>query len=245
MAPAPARREAARYDRTMAAPDRPLRALIVADGDAPTRPALDAAWPGWADGLGLVVAADGGALGAERLGFTIDLVVGDCDSLGAADLERLAAAHVEIRRAPMDKDESDTELAMLAALERAADELTVVGALRGPRLDHALANVALLALPSLDGRPCALLDPTARVRMLTGPGALELSGRDGDIVSLLPFGDGVVGVTTDGLAYPLRDEPLPAGPARGLSNVRLGETARVTIRAGRLLVVESPATLST
>ena len=228
----------------MAAPDGPLRALIVADGDAPTRPALDAVWPGWAEGFGLVVAADGGARGARRLGFTIDLVVGDGDSLTPAELERLAAAHVEIRRAPLDKDESDTELAILAAVERAADKLTVVGAFGGPRLDHALANVALLALPALNGRSCELLDPTARVRLLTGPATLELPGRAGDIVSLLPFGDGVLGVTTDGLAYPLRDEPLPAGPARGLSNVRVGQTARVRVRAGRLLVVESPATLS-
>jgi thiamine pyrophosphokinase len=228
----------------MAAPNRPLRALIVADGDAPTRPDLDAVWPGWAAELGLVVAADGGALVAEGLGLTIDLVVGDCDSLGEADLERLAAANVEVRRAPMDKDESDTELAILAAIERAADELTIVGALRGSRIDHALANVGLLALPALGGRPCALLDSTARIRLLTGPGTLELSGRAGDVVSLLPFGDGVAGVTTDGLAYPLRDEPLPAGPARGLSNVRLAETARVSVRAGRLLVVESPVTLS-
>jgi thiamine pyrophosphokinase len=228
----------------MAAPEGPLRALIVADGDAPTRPALDAAWPGWAEGFGLVVAADGGARGARRLGFTIDLVVGDGDSLTPAELDRLAAAHVEIRRAPLDKDESDTELAILAAVERAADELTVVGAFGGARLDHALANVALLALPALNGRSCELLDPTARVRLITGPASLELPGRAGATVSLLPFGDGVVGVTTDGLAYPLRDEPLPAGPARGVSNVRVGQAARVTLRAGRLLVVESPATLS-
>jgi thiamine pyrophosphokinase len=228
----------------MAAPDGPLRALIVADGDAPTRPALDAVWPGWAEGFGLVVAADGGARGARRLGFTIDLVVGDGDSLTPAELERLAAAHVEIRRAPLDKDESDTELAIRAAVERAADKLTVVGAFGGPRFDHALANVALLALPALNGRSCELLDPTARVRLMTGPATLELPGRAGDIVSLLPFGDGVLGVTTDGLAYPLRDEPLPAGPARGLSNVRVGQTARVSLREGRLLVVESPATLS-
>jgi thiamine pyrophosphokinase len=228
----------------MAAADGTLHALVVADGDVPSRPALDAAWPGWADELGLIVAADGGARGAERLGFAIDLVVGDCDSLAEAELERLAAAGIEIRRAPTDKDESDTELALLAAIERGATALTVVGALGGARLDHALANLALLALPALDGRPCQLLDPAARVRLLTAPASLDLPGSPGGIVSLVPFGDGVEGVITDGLAYPLRGEPLPAGPARGLSNIRLGETARVGIRAGRLLVIESPATLS-
>jgi thiamine pyrophosphokinase len=228
----------------MAAAHGPLHALVVADGDIPTRPALDAVWPGWADAIRLVVAADGGARGAERLGFTIDLVVGDCDSLAEADIERLAAAGVEIRRAPAEKDESDTEIAVLAAIERGATDLTVVGALGGTRFDHALANVALLALPALDGRPCRLLDPAAQVRLLTAPATLDLPGRSGGIVSLVPFGDGVEGVTTDGLAYPLREEPLPAGPARGLSNVRLGAMARVGVQAGRVLVIESPATLS-
>jgi thiamine pyrophosphokinase len=75
-----------------------------------------------------------------------------------------------------------------------------------------------------------------------GPAELALIGRPGDIVSLLPLGD-AVGVTTAGLRYPLRDEDLPAGPARGLSNVREGITATVTLRRGRLLVVEVPATL--
>jgi thiamine pyrophosphokinase len=63
-------------------------------------------------------------------------------------------------------------------------------------------------------------------------------------VSLLPLGDGVTGVTTEGLRYPLRGEPLPVGPARGLSNVRDAGVARVTVATGRLLIVETPATLA-
>ena len=72
-----------------------------------------------------------------------------------------------------------------------------------------------------------------------GPATAELEGRAGDLVSLFPLGAGVEGVTTEGLAYPLRDEPLVVGPARGLSNVRSGPGARVALRAGRLLVVET------
>jgi thiamine pyrophosphokinase len=70
-----------------------------------------------------------------------------------------------------------------------------------------------------------------------------LSGRIDDIVSLLPMGPGVEGVTTRGLAYLLADEPLPPGAARGLSNVRRVSEASVVLRRGLLLVVESPATL--
>jgi len=82
------------------------------------------------------------------------------------------------------------------------------------------------------------------VTLLTGPATVQLEGRKGDVVSLLPLGGDADGVTTGGLRFPLRDERLEAGPARGLSNVRLGSTAHVDLQRGRLLVVETPATLS-
>ena len=66
-----------------------------------------------------------------------------------------------------------------------------------------------------------------------------LDGLPGDVVSLLPFGAAAEGVTTSGLLYPLRGETLPPGPARGLSNVRTSPTARVSLRAGGLLIVET------
>lgn len=225
--------------------ERPIvTALVVADGDVGQRDAIEAAWPGWADDIGLVVAADGGAHGARRLGFAVDLLVGDADSIQPAELARLQAEGVPIRRAERDKDESDTELAIAAAVELGAGGVVLVGALGGRRLDHALANIGLLAHPALAGRPCCLLAEDSRVRLLTGPATLDLAGRVGDLVSLLAFGDGAAGVTTTGLAFPLSDEPLPAGPARGLSNVRLAGTAAVSLRTGRLLVVESPARLA-
>jgi thiamine pyrophosphokinase len=227
-----------------------MRAVIVADGDVQERSHLDESWPGWADGVELVIAADGGAVGAERLGLAPDLVVGDMDSIGPAHLVRLRQAGVAIEVAPADKDESDAELAVLAALARGADELTIVGALGGSRLDHTLANIGLLALEAVGVRPIELIDAAARVTLVRAPGAdgrpvrRPLPGRVGAVVSLLPLGHDVTGVTTHGLRYALRDDALPAGPARGLSNVREASSASITVGRGLLLVVESPATLS-
>jgi thiamine pyrophosphokinase len=218
--------------------------VVVADGEVPTRAALDAAWPGWSAGVDAVVAADGGLLRAPLAGLRPTLLVGDLDSLEPGHVAAAEAAGLPIRRAPADKDESDTELALLAAARLGASKVTVLGAFGGRRLDHALANLWLLAHPALEGLELVLLDADARVTLLVAPGpggapvTRSLPGPIGATLSLLPFGGEATGVTTAGLRYPLRDEPLPAGPARGLSNVREREDAAVTLRTGRLLVVE-------
>ncbi len=226
-----------------------VRAIVLADGDGPNRPALDARWPGWARDIGFVLAADGGARLAEPLGLRLDRWVGDGDSFSSFEIERLRETGIPVDLVPSNKDESDAELAVIAAIRAGATEVTILGALGGHRLDHALANVGLLAHPALAGRTARLLDATTRVSLVSGAGdgrrsdSLRLEGVIGDTVSLLPLSATVEGIVTAGLQYPLRDEALTLGPARGLSNVRTATTATVSVRDGRLLVIESPATL--
>jgi thiamine pyrophosphokinase len=228
---------------------RPGHAVILADGAAPSRAQLDAAWPGWDAGATLVIAADGGARHAARLGLAIDRWVGDGDSIDPADLAALAATGVPIDRVDPEKDASDTELALLAAVDAGAGEITILGALGGVRVDHGLVNVALLAHPALDGRAVRLYDErAARISLLVAPAGLgtaaaELAGRLGDLVTLVPHGGPAVGIVTRGLRYPLVDETLAAGTSRGLSNVRTAPIATVSLSAGRLLVIETPATV--
>lgn len=223
---------------------------MVADGDVAPRAALDAAWPGWADGIALVIAADGGARHVRALGFDIDRWVGDGDSLGADEIAALRERGVPVDLFDPEKDESDAELAVQAAVAAGADEVTILGGVGGARLDHALTNISLLANPALGDRPAALLDASARIRLLRAPGPdgrpvrTSLAGRVGDLVTLIPWGSDGEGVRTTGLRYPLRDETLVLGSARGLSNVRVSPRASVTVGTGFILVIESPARLS-
>ncbi len=222
------------------------RAIVLADGGRPSRAGLDDAWPGWADAIDIVVAADGGAGLAPTLSLRIDAWVGDGDSLDATGRAALRSAAIEPHPVATDKDESDTELGVLEAVRRGATDVTILGALGGSRVDHALANVALLAHPALQGRACRLLDPSARVTLLASPGglrAVDLTGRAGDLLTLLPLGGDATGVTASGLRYGLDDDRLAAGRSRGLSNVRLDTTVRLSIESGWLLVIETPARL--
>ena len=218
---------------------------MVADGDVPPAAALESAWPGWSVGVVDVIAADGGYARAVGIGLAPTVLVGDLDSLDGTHVDAAAAAGVTILRFPAAKDESDTELALVEAVRLGATRITVLGAFGGARLDHALANLWLLAHPALDAVPVVLLDATTRASLVSAPGpdggAVErdLAGRVGATVSLLPFAADVIGVTTLGLRYPLRGEPLAPGPARGLSNVGERPDAAVRVERGRLLVVET------
>ncbi len=226
-----------------------MQVVVLADGAIGSRAALDAAWPGWLSPGATVIAADGGARHAASLGLAIDAWVGDGDSLGTDGVAELIAAGIPVDLADPDKDESDTELALLAALERSATAITILGALGGPRIDHALANVTLLSMPALHDVDVRVLADDARIRLHRGPApdgrpaTIDLEGRPDDLVTLLPVGGDAHGVSTEGLAYPLDDETLLDGRTRGLSNRRTRPRARVTLRSGRIIIVETPARL--
>ncbi len=209
-----------------------MRAVVVADGvPEPSDERVLAA----AD---LVIAADGGAGWLDDLGREPDVLVGDLDSVDPALVDRLAAGGTTVVRHPREKDASDTELAIEEALRRGATEIVVVGALGGPRLDHELANLLLLADPALASDAIRIERGATRVRVLRGPGALAMTAGIGATVTLLPIGGDAVGVTTRGLRYPLEEETLRMGRSRGLSNEISGQGARVQLDAGSLLVVE-------
>lgn len=213
-----------------------MRAVVVADGDPASSDA------GIAAGADLLIAADGGAGWLEEIGQRPDLLVGDLDSVDVAVVDRLAAAGTEVIRHPVDKDASDTELAIGEALRRGADEVIVLGALGGPRLDHELANLLLLADPVLATAAVRIVQGPTTVRVLRGPESMTLSGAAGSSVTLLPIGGDATGVTTAGLRYPLAGEALRTGRSRGLSNVVADAPASVALAAGTLLVVEIAAT---
>ncbi len=168
-----------------------------------------------------VIAADLGARHAWAWGWPVHLLIGDLDSLPSREADAMAAAGTPIIAAPVAKDESDLELALAHAVAEGASTIVICAALGG-RADHMLANVLLLTRPELAGLDVTIVDGHETVRLLRGDrrnAIVELAGAPGDLLSLLPVGGDAEGVTTEGLLYPLRDETLYLGRARGVSNV--------------------------
>jgi thiamine pyrophosphokinase len=121
-------------------------------------------------------------------------------------------------------------------VKRGADEIVVVGAFGGGRLDHMVGNLLLLAHEDFAAIDVAIVTERATFRSLVGPGTLELEGTPGDWVSLEPLSEIARGVITDGLRYPLRRETLVRGATRGVSNELTERRGSVELAQGLLLV---------
>jgi thiamine pyrophosphokinase len=205
-------------------------AVIVAGGDA-VPSGVAALLPR----SGFVIAADSGLHVAHDLGLTVDLVVGDLDSADADRVDAAVRAGAHLERHPADKDATDLELALEAALTRGLGPAVVVGGASFDRIDHFMANALLMAADRF-----APLEPTwlvkgAEVHVVRG--VTTLRGTSGDIVTLLPVGGPADGIRTSGLRWPLAGDTLLPGSTRGVSNQLVQTSATIEVTTGVLLVI--------
>ena len=203
--------------------------VVVAGGAPPPREVARAVAPGTT-----VIAADGGLDNARVLGLTATTAIGDFDSVSPDVLEAAAAAGVELVRHPEAKDATDLELALDAALELGPRRIHVLAG-DGGRLDHLLAALLLLASPRYGAVPIDASFGPAHVHVVRG--ARTLTGKPGELLSLVALNGPAEGVTTEGLAYPLVGETLEPGSSRGVSNVFTAESARVRVERGVVLAI--------
>ena len=209
-----------------------MHVLVFANGEIGD---LDRVWRHVAS-ADLILCADGGSRHACALGLCPHVVIGDLDSLPVDMRTPLEATGTRFVSYPSAKNETDLELALLYAVDQGATRITVLGA-RGGRIDHELGNLLLLVHPSLRQADVRVLSGDQEIRLVRREAVFE--GSVGDLLSLLPIGGDVHGITTFGLAYPLHDEPLYFGPARGVSNVFTTSAPSVRLRSGLLLAVHT------
>jgi thiamine pyrophosphokinase len=181
-----------------------------------------------------VIGADRGARHLRAAGIVPTLIVGDMDSLDEESAKRYAASGCGIIRHPREKDETDTELALREAFGMAPAEVWIWGAM-GYRIDHTLANLALLVQGAERGVEVKLIDEWCEVFLVTGRMVVE--GKAGQTVSLFPFAGDAAGVTLSGFEYPLTKAVLAVGHPRGTSNRLAAGQGIIEIAAGCLLAV--------
>lgn len=184
----------------------------------------------------LIIAADGGMTYCRALGIKPSIVIGDLDSLDPDYLKSLQTSGTEIISYPINKDQTDLELALHKALDLGYDEILVLGAL-GARWDMTIANLLLPAASEFSKVTIRLIDGHQEILLLRGKGELIFNGKKGDMLSIVPLGQDAYGVTLRGLKYPLEDDVLRFGATRGISNVLIDDTATVYLKKGLLLCI--------
>lgn len=213
------------------------RCLIVAGRGEPLSPALacelreSVGYGPW-----YTIGADSGAAVAAALGFAPDVVLGDMDSLPAADQKALRASGARFIVHPVDKDETDLHLALEYAFGEGFDEATVLFDSRG-RLDHALGGIWAAYRYVAEGEAVYFADAGLEAALAKGPDCIRVHGPAGLTVSLIPISGPVTGITLSGMRYPLKGETLSPGESRGISNQAVEGEASIEFDGGILLVL--------
>lgn len=203
--------------------------VVVVAGGNPPRPDAVLAVP-----LGArVIAADRGLEHARALGLEVTVAIGDFDSASPEAVATAAAAGTGIERHPADKDATDLELALDAALALGPARILVLAG-DGGRLDHLLSMLLLLGSPRYGSVQLDARVGRAHVHVVRGERALE--GTPGELISLLAL-HGPADVRTQGLAYALAGETLEPGSSLGVSNTFATAIARIVVERGVLLAV--------
>ena len=177
-----------------------------------------------------LICADGGYRIAEDLGIHIDMVVGDFDSS-----DGIIPEHLKTIVVPVEKDDTDLQLALKLAVEKKPEQIIILGGIGG-RVDHTIGNIQNIVHYSEYVEDISLQDPFQMITVQR-PGTRTYRGNKNTKFSAFAFSEKVTGVTYEGAYYPLSDHTLDYNYPLGISNEFKDEYIRVTTRSGILIVV--------
>ena len=181
-----------------------------------------------------VVAADGGLDHARALGVSVDVTVGDFDSL-AGSMPEQGERTVKL---PAEKDDPDMLSALKIGWAQGGRVFHIYGGL-GARVDHTIANIELMALLAEHGG-LGLLHGDGQIVTAVCDGALRFARNDvppGRMVSVFAHSDVAYGVSESGLKYEVTNMTVMRTQVVGLSNeFRDGLPVAIDVEHGTLIV---------
>jgi len=205
--------------------------IVFTGGEGPEPQAIR----GLLDGEALIVAADSGLALAEAANIKPDWIVGDMDSLDNGN--RLS--HYPKERVicyPVDKDYTDTEIALALLWEKGCKDAWIIGG-GGGRLDHLFG---IRDLFERERYPCRWITANEDIFCVDGGdkknGFLKLAIKQGRLVSVFPLGAGPWKVQSKGLKWDLGSARWERG-LFGLSNVAIADEIEISAKQGRFMVI--------
>lgn len=186
-----------------------------------------------------VIAVDGGYLYSKVAEVAPDLIVGDFDSVGEAEVEELSlmklTAPERIVELNPNKDDTDTLAALKIGLEKGYRNFHIYAAMGG-RLEHTIANIQCLHFLKNHGAKGYIMDAFSMMTLIQNETVAFQKGMDG-YLSLFSLNEKAKGVTIRNMKYPLENAELTNDFPVGISNEFIGEEGEVTVEDGTLLAI--------
>lgn len=182
-----------------------------------------------------IICVDGAMRHIVKMDIRPDVVIGDLDSISDEYLQIIKDKEIPISKFPSEKDETDTELAVMLALEKQSSEIILIGGV-GSRIDHSFINITLLANTAKKGIKCRLIHEKNDCYFVDS----KISFVDFDRrcnLSIIPITDEIIVGKTEGLYYPLENEVICMGSSRGISNVAIDNKVEITIKKGVAMII--------
>lgn len=179
-----------------------------------------------------IVCADRGYAYCAAMGRKPDLILGDFDSYNGK-----LPPGCEVLRYPIEKDDTDTMLAVKEAIRREFADILMLGMLGG-RLDHTLANIQTIVYAVQHGASASIVEKDCRITALRGGQSTAIPYARGFHFSVFCHSDSAEGVSIRHAKYELENDQITNGFPIGVSNSFLpGEDAVVSVESGILVIV--------
>ncbi|MBI4650191.1 thiamine diphosphokinase [Candidatus Desantisbacteria bacterium] len=185
--------------------------------------------------LNFLIAVNGGTKNCYKSGVAPDLIIGDVDSLPEKILNFYKKKGVDILSFPVEKDKTDTELAIETALEFKPKEIYFLCML-GKRIDHMLCNIFIMEKIVKKDIKAVILDKNHRIELLNKN--TRINGKIGDIVSFISLSEKSKGITLKGFKYNVINGSLLRNQSMGISNIIQTNNAVIYIKKGLVLMIQ-------
>ena len=184
-----------------------------------------------------IICADGGANHTYNMKIKPNFIIGDLDSVKEEVRIYYKNSDVKFEKFPAKKNETDTELCIYLAQKLNATNIDFLGALGG-RIDHMIANINLLYYVKMQGIIPRIISDNEEIYIVDND-EVEIYGKKGDVISVIPINGDAKYVTLSNLEYPLENYNMKFYLPLGISNVMIENKCKIKVDEGSLLVIKN------
>lgn len=176
----------------------------------------------------IVIAADSGIINAQKFNIKPDYIIGDFDSLGYTPSDSNTIIH------PIEKDDTDTMLAVKLGLEKGYKNFRIFGGIGG-RLDHTYANIQTASYVSENGGNAIFYGSNENLTVLKN-NKITFDKENKGNISVFALEE-CHNVNIKGTYYELNKGNLSINFPLGTSNKFNNNKATISVENGKLLII--------